>query len=264
MEKVSGNRLTPQWGLVDEYNAVYSLIRQTVVAGEGNSLIVTGPRGTGKKTIVEQALRDVGQQYTEDFHVIRLNGFLHTDDKLALRDIWIQLGKDMSVANDALGKNHADSLSSLLALLSHATEAGQVAKSVIFIMEEFDLFASHPRQTLLYNLFDVAQSQAAPIAVIGLTTKIDVTESLEKRVKSRFSHRHINIEPPQAFVIFEQMCKTCISIPRAEDELHLQERDWLCETKVKSSKWNKSKSGPSDPSLIKAWNDLVEVSSCLQ
>jgi origin recognition complex subunit 4 len=48
-------------------------------------------------------------------------------------------------------------------------------------------------QTLLYNLFDIAQSRAAPIIVIGLTTELDVVESLEKRVKSRFNHRQGSI-----------------------------------------------------------------------
>jgi hypothetical protein len=32
------------------------------------------------------------------------------------------------------------------------------SKSIIFILEEFDLFCTHHNQTLLYNLFNVAQS----------------------------------------------------------------------------------------------------------
>ena len=48
---------------------------------------------------------------------------------------------------------------------------------------------------MLYNLFDVAQSQAVPTCVIGLSSQIDVTEILEKRVKSRFSHRHLFLWP---------------------------------------------------------------------
>jgi Cdc6-like AAA superfamily ATPase len=33
-----------------------------------------------------------------------------------------------------------------------------MSKSIIFILEEFDLFCTHHNQTLLYNLFNVAQS----------------------------------------------------------------------------------------------------------
>ena len=62
-------------------------------------------------------------------------------------------------------------------------------------MDHFESFCSHKNQTLLYNLFDVAQSRAVPITVIGVSSSIDVTELLEKRVKSRFSHRHLYLWP---------------------------------------------------------------------
>jgi len=39
-------------------------------------------------------------QHRENFHVVRLNGFIHTDDKLALREIWRQLGREMEVEED--------------------------------------------------------------------------------------------------------------------------------------------------------------------
>jgi hypothetical protein len=36
--------------------------------------------------------------------VVRLNGFIHTDDKLALKEIWRQLGREMEVEDDLAGK----------------------------------------------------------------------------------------------------------------------------------------------------------------
>ena len=41
----------------------------------------------------------------------------------------------------------------------------------MFILDEFDLFTHHKNQTLLYNLFDIAQAAHNPIAVIGLTCR---------------------------------------------------------------------------------------------
>lgn len=32
--------------------------------------------------------------------MVRLNGFIHTDDKLALKEIWRQLGKEMDAEDD--------------------------------------------------------------------------------------------------------------------------------------------------------------------
>jgi origin recognition complex subunit 4 len=108
--------------------------------------------------------------------------------------------------------NYADTLATLLALLSHPSEIsgaddGVTSKSVIFVIDEFDLFATHARQTLLYNLFDIAQARKAPIAVFGLTTRIDVVESLEKRVKSRFSHRYVHLSLPKSLPAFWDICK---------------------------------------------------------
>ncbi|KFZ09109.1 hypothetical protein V502_08940 [Pseudogymnoascus sp. VKM F-4520 (FW-2644)] len=214
LDKLTGRKRLKLHDLDDEFQKVYQVVEQTVMSGEGNSMLVIGARGSGKTTLVETVISDLSIEHRENFHVVRLNGFTHTDDKLALRDIWRQLGREMEVEEDLTAKtnNYADTLTSLLALLSHPTElsedrANHMAKSVVFILDEFELFASHPRQTLLYNLFDIAQARKAPIAVLGVTTKIDVVETLEKRVKSRFSHRYVHLPLPRSLPAFWEICK---------------------------------------------------------
>lgn len=54
--------------------------------------------------MVESILDDLTAEHGKAFHVVRLNGFIHTDDKLALREIWRQLGKEMSVEDDVVNK----------------------------------------------------------------------------------------------------------------------------------------------------------------
>lgn len=164
--------------------------------------------------MTDSVLFALSREHKNEFHVVRLNGFIHTDDKLALKDIWRQLGKEMDVEDDLIGKtnNYADTLASLLALLSHPSEIaetqdGVTSKSVVFVIDEFDLFATHARQTLLYNLFDIAQARKAPIAVLGLTNRIDVVESLEKRVKSRFSHRYVYLSLAKTLPAYWDICK---------------------------------------------------------
>jgi len=79
-----------------------------------------------------------------------------------------------------------------LAFLLKALRGGNSESlPILFILEEFDLFAHHKNQTLLYNLFDITQAGLTPMAVVGITCRIDVIELLEKRVKSRFSHRQL-------------------------------------------------------------------------
>ncbi|KAI0132089.1 origin recognition complex subunit 4 C-terminus-domain-containing protein [Xylariales sp. AK1849] len=214
IDRCLGNRHMKLKGQDEAYEKAFQLVEQTVLAGEGNSMMIIGARGCGKTTLVETIVSDLAAENKESFHVVRLNGFLHTDDKLALKDIWRQLGKEMDLEDDLVNKtsNYADTLASLLALLSHPSEItgaeeGVTSKSVIFVIDEFDLFATHARQTLLYNLFDIAQARKAPIAVLGLTTRIDVVESLEKRVKSRFSHRYVHLSLPKSLPAYWDICK---------------------------------------------------------
>ncbi|KAJ9423952.1 origin recognition complex subunit 4, partial [Fusarium oxysporum] len=173
LDRCTGRRRLQLPGQLEAEEKVYQLVEQTVVAGEGNSMLVIGGRGCGKTTLLEKVISDVSQEHKNDFHVVRLNGFIHTDDKLALKEIWRQLGKEMQVEDDLVTRtNYADTMASLLALLSHpseiiGTDEGVTSQSIVFVIDEFDMFASHPRQTLLYNLFDIAQSRKAPSPLKG-------------------------------------------------------------------------------------------------
>lgn len=120
--------------------------------------------------------------------LVKLNGLIHTNDRLALKSITSQMQLDYAIDGKVFG-SFAENLAFLLACLK--TGDKQKAKSVIFILEEFDLFCGHHNQTLLYNLFDVSQSAQTPLCVFGVTCRLDVIELFEKRVKSRFSHRQI-------------------------------------------------------------------------
>ncbi|KAL2200547.1 origin recognition complex subunit 4 C-terminus-domain-containing protein [Corynascus similis CBS 632.67] len=224
LDRCAGNRWIKLRGQDEAYDKAYQLVEQTVVAGEGNSMMVIGARGCGKTTLVESIITELSRQHQNQFHVVRLSGFIHTDDKLALREIWRQLGKEMEVEDELVNKasillttNYADTMASLLALLSHPSEIaeapdGVTSKSIIFVIDEFDLFATHARQTLLYNLFDIAQARKAPIAVLGLTTRFDVVESLEKRVKSRFSHRYVYLSLPKSIPAYWDICRQGLTI----------------------------------------------------
>ncbi|KAG9259169.1 origin recognition complex subunit 4 C-terminus-domain-containing protein [Emericellopsis atlantica] len=213
LDRCLGQRRIEMFGLHEVREKCHQMIEQTVVAGEGNSMLLIGARGSGKTTMLENVIDDIHEEHSNDFHVVRLSGFIHTDDKLALKEIWRQLGKEMDVEDDLMNRtNYADTMASLLALLSHpseilGTDEGVTSQSIIFVIDEFDMFAAHPRQTLLYNLFDVAQSRKAPIAVLGCTTRLSVVEMLEKRVKSRFSHRYVYLTMARSLPAYWQVCK---------------------------------------------------------
>lgn len=87
------------------------------------------------------------------------------------------------------------------------------SKSIVLVLDEFDLFAYHKNQSLLYNLFDIAQSKQNPLCVVGLTCRLDIVELLEKRVKSRYSHRAILTFPSYSFDEYVEITRSLLSLP---------------------------------------------------
>lgn len=101
------------------------------------------------------------KSFKENALIVNLNGLVHTDDRLALKDTTRQMQLENVVDGKVFG-TFAENLSLLLDCLKSGDKKS--SKPVIFILDEFDLFCEHHNQTLLYNLFDIAQS--AQVSVI--------------------------------------------------------------------------------------------------
>ena len=186
------------YGYKDQQKLLFDLIIQTVTTGGSNSVLLLGPRGVGKTLLVDlvlQKAKNESKVFKQDGLTVKLHGLVETDDKLALKQIARQL-KLENVEGDRVFGSFAEHLEFLLSSLR---SGDRHSKPVVFVLEEFHLFCSHHNQTLLYNLFDVAQSKATPMVVIGISPELDVLESLEKRVRSRFNHRQIDMFPPSDF-----------------------------------------------------------------
>ncbi|RLW04932.1 hypothetical protein DV515_00005717 [Chloebia gouldiae] len=139
-----------------------------------------------------------------------LSGLLQTNDKVALKEITRQLQLENVVGDKVFG-----SFAENLAFLLEALRKGDRTSScpILFVLDEFDLFVHHKNQTLLYNLFDISQSAQTPVTVIGLTCRQDILELLEKRVKSRFSHRQIYLMNSFDFKQYIKIFKKQLSLP---------------------------------------------------
>lgn len=142
---------------------------------------------------------------------VHLNGLLQTDDRIALKEITRQLNLENVVGDKVFG-SFAENLGFLLEALKKGDRSS--SRPVLFVLDEFDLFAHHKNQTLLYNLLDVSQSAQAPIAVLGLTCRLDVLELFEKRVKSRFSHRQIHLLNGHTFSQYRSRVQSLLSLPQ--------------------------------------------------
>ncbi|KAM9123853.1 origin recognition complex subunit 4 [Pangshura tecta] len=200
------------FGVQLQYKHLLELLKRTTVHGESNSALIIGPRGSGKTMLLNHVLKELMEvkQVRENLLQVHLNGLLQTNDKIALKEITRQLQMENVVGDKVFG-----SFAENLAFLLEALKKGDRDSScpVLFILDEFDLFVHHKNQTLLYNLFDISQSAQTPVTVIGLTCRQDILELLEKRVKSRFSHRQIYLMNSFDFKQYLRIFKEQLYLP---------------------------------------------------
>ncbi|XP_007108107.1 origin recognition complex subunit 4 isoform X3 [Physeter macrocephalus] len=168
------------FGVQVQYKHLIELLKRTAIHGESNSVLIIGPRGSGKTMLINHALKELMEveEVSENVLQVHLNGLLQINDKIALKEITRQLNLENVVGDKVFG-SFAENLSFLLEALKKGDRTSSCP--VIFILDEFDLFAHHKNQTLLYNLFDISQSAQTPVAVIGLTCRLSLSEDRSVR-----------------------------------------------------------------------------------
>ncbi|GMN38674.1 hypothetical protein TIFTF001_007903 [Ficus carica] len=236
------------------YSKLKFTISSSITEACNNSILLLGPRGSGKIAVLELVIRDLLLEFPEMISVIKLSGLLHSDDNCAFKEIARQLCGEHQLIFSKMA-SFDDNSQFMIAMLR---ECGLAHKTIIFMLDEFDLFAqitanyfdckSHKaralnldevkvdlhtasrigteyglqaecmytsferlltlrtnkslllhsifnslqgKQRLLYSLLDAMQSVASQAVVIG-----DADQLLEKRVRSRFSHRKLLFLPP--------------------------------------------------------------------
>lgn len=188
---------------------VSRILKQSIIQKESHSVIMVGPRNSYKSFLINNELKSLSKEHCDQFITIRLNGFIHSE-QTAINGIASQLESelhkinkedsvktitDTNVSSGSLTEVFEKVLRLLDSTSSHQnTHTDASSKiSVIFIFDEIDTFAGPVRQTLLYNLFDMVEHAMVPVCIFGNTSKLNVAEYLEKRVKSRFSQRIIYV-----------------------------------------------------------------------
>ncbi|XP_024529265.1 origin of replication complex subunit 4 isoform X2 [Selaginella moellendorffii] len=204
-------RASPVFASAEENRRkLYDLFRHTICQACNNSALLLGPRGCGARARFERNPGDFsGSNFDrrEDLlfvisplkllfccfrSQVRLNGLLHADDRSALKEI----AKQLCVEHE-LEFSKAASFEENLRFLTVILEQFSLShKALVLVLDEFDLFAQKPKQSLLYNLLDLLQSPSSQAAVIGISCRLDADQLLEKRVRSRFSQRKILFLPP--------------------------------------------------------------------
>lgn len=169
---------------------MFGILRRSLI-GEGgdgcSSVLQLGEASSGKTHVVEwciERLRDAQRSFV----VLRAFGRSYASDAQYVRHIVTQVAGQLpeQPRGNASFEQIMESLRQVL------TDRFRAATSAVIILDRFDHFCSRARQTLLYNLFDIAHEVGVKLSMIGMSEKMDVMSMSEKRIKSRFSIRPLH------------------------------------------------------------------------
>ncbi|XP_021727323.1 origin of replication complex subunit 4-like isoform X4 [Chenopodium quinoa] len=183
------------------------LISSSITEACNNSVLLLGPRGCSKTAVLEVVLRDLSVEYPDMISVIKLNGLLHSDDNCALKEIARQLCVEHQLSFSKMA-SFDDNTQFVISMLR---ECGLAHKTIVIVLDEFDIFAQG-KQRLLYSLLDAMQSVTSQAVVIGVSCRLDADQLLEKRVRSRLSQRKLLFCPPSKDEL-ERLLEFLLSLP---------------------------------------------------
>ncbi|KAI7957007.1 hypothetical protein MJO28_004102, partial [Puccinia striiformis f. sp. tritici] len=88
-----------------------SILFRTVTQQEGNVLLLSGARGSGKTAVVSRSISLLSRPQicgTDSFITIKLNGLIHNSDKVALKEMCRQLFSSLASSKDTEQKRRLD------------------------------------------------------------------------------------------------------------------------------------------------------------
>jgi len=211
-------------GLKSQKEMLTNMLRTTVFSRQNNAALLMGPRGCGKSALLKQVLKNLKNELVKSgksFLEVYINGHVLTNDTQAMDSIVRQICLENEVTMDGY---KVKSFSENLEFLRSALKAGKFeSMPIFFILDEFDLFASRSRrQTLLYNLSDLLQEYTAQLALVGLTTRFDAYELLEKRIRSRITYRVV-VFPMISEANMHLALQNALSLPGEDDSSGVSE-----------------------------------------
>jgi len=175
---------------------------------ENNSVLLLGEAGSGKTHVVEWCLKEL-LRVEPTTVVLRAKGSAYATDVECLR----HLATQMTTRLDAVPHANASFKAGMDWIKSVFAGSFKQARAMVMVLDQFEHFCSRARQTLLYNLFDIAQEAGVHLSVIGTSEKMDVMDSLEKRIRSRFSMRHLHTFLPTTMDGLVQVMMARLRVP---------------------------------------------------
>merc|ERR1712176_1100423 len=196
---------------------LFDILYSSISSGKNNSVLLFGRNGFGKSALLSSVMQRIEKKCGRKAYIfIYCNAHLQTTDIESMYEIVSELQHRNEDKIKLKKAGFVDNLEFLVNELKKVTIDHK--RPIYIVLDNFELFAKRKKQTLLYNLFDLKESQSSLLNIIGITNKKSVYESLEKRIRSRFVHKRIFVPSKSflsesSFALFYKIVYNALIIP---------------------------------------------------
>ncbi|CAI2364244.1 unnamed protein product [Moneuplotes crassus] len=170
----------------EQYDTVMEMLNRFIY-NENQSMILMSRSNTVLHQFISKIRDDLNAKLKEedsecDVRTVRINSILTTKETAILNHFAECLGMD-SVDKQGLSQEMKERMEDYFKQFPNI--------AVIFILENVEYYVENSKQSLLYKILDMLQYAKIKFAFIATSQRVDIIDSFEKRIKSRFSHRQI-------------------------------------------------------------------------
>ncbi|VWU52247.1 conserved protein, unknown function [Hepatocystis sp. ex Piliocolobus tephrosceles] len=143
----------------------------------------------------QKIINEIKKEENEERYIytVRISAYLYRDDLQCIKSILTQLynyiNTEDKIENSSLLNDYIIKLEKILIQINNDH------KQTLLIIENVEKFSLQNKQNLLYTLFDLLHKKNIFINIICVTNILDITQTLEKRIKSRFTFEMLHILP---------------------------------------------------------------------
>lgn len=189
-----------------EFETVYTHLSAAIQDGTGACIYISGTPGTGKtatvREVVAQLNASVGQDETEDFVFVEINGMKVTDPHQSYSLLWEAL------KGDRVSPSHA--LDLLEREFSHPSPR---RIPCVVLMDELDQLVTK-NQSVMYNFFNWPSLRHSRLIVLAVANTMDLPErTLSNKISSRLGLTRITFPGYTHNQLMEIISKRLEAVP---------------------------------------------------
>lgn len=158
------------------FQEINQYFEQTYSLGHSQALLLIGKRGIDYDSILQRKASGYNPI------ILRLSGLICSKDTAGLYNLALQLSRKKG-QNCAVTSKISEILSLIVSLIAPND-------NILIVIANIELFAHRiAKQHLLYSVLELIIDTPANICLVGITSRVDFIELLEKRIRSRFSYQ---------------------------------------------------------------------------